>query len=67
MAQEVGDAILRFLGDSTQLDTKFDEVGPNAEKAFAPAAEAVEEAGQRMQGSMREARGEVHHHHGSGT
>lgn len=59
MAQEVGDAVLRFLGDSTQLDTKFDEVGPNAEKAFAPAAEAVEEAGQRMQGSMREARGEV--------
>ena len=41
MAQEVGDAVLRFLGDSTQLDTKFDEVGPNAEKAFAPAAEAV--------------------------
>ena len=59
MAQEVGDAILRFLGDSTQLDTKFDEVGPNAEKAFAPAAEAVEEASQRMQGSMREARGEA--------
>lgn len=59
MAQEVGDAVLRFLGDSTQLDTKFDEVGPNAEKAFEPAAEAVEDASQRMQGSMRDARGEA--------
>ena len=59
MVIEVGDAVLRFLGDSTQLDTKFDEVGPNAEKAFNPAAEVVEEAGQRMQFSMREARGEV--------
>lgn len=59
MAQEVGDAVLRFLGDSTQLDTKFDEVGPNAQKAFAPAAVAVEQAGERMKFSMREARGEV--------
>src|SRR5579859_206052 len=59
MAQEVGDAVLRFLGDSTDLDTKFDEVTPNAEKAFNPAADVVEEAGQRMRGSMRDARGEV--------
>ena len=59
MAQEVGDAVLRFLGDSTDLDTKFDEVTPNAEKAFNPAAEVVEEAAQRMRGSMRDARGEV--------
>jgi hypothetical protein len=56
---EVGDAIMRFLGDSSQLDAKFDEVGPNAEKAFNPAAEVVEEAGERMQFSMQEARGEV--------
>jgi len=59
MSIEVGDAVLRFIGDSRQLDTKFDEVAPNAEKAFKPAADVVEEAGQRMQGSMREARGEV--------
>ena len=59
MSIEVGDAVLKFLGDSTQLDTKFDEVQPNAEKAFNPAAEVVEEAGQRMKGSMRDARGEV--------
>src|SRR5437660_134608 len=59
MAQEIGDAVLRFIGDSTQLDTKFDEVQPNAEKAFIPAAEVVEEAGQRMKFSMHEAKGEV--------
>ncbi len=59
MSIDAGDAVLKFLGDSTQLDTKFDEVGPNAEKAFNPAAEVVEEAGQRMQFSMKEARGEV--------
>ncbi len=59
MAIEVGDAVLRFIGDSQQLNTKFDEVGPNAEKAFAPAAEAAEDAGERMGASMREARGEV--------
>jgi hypothetical protein len=59
MSIEVGDAVLRFLGDSQQLDTKFDEVGPNAAKAFNPAAEVVEVAGERMKFSMREARGEV--------
>jgi hypothetical protein len=59
MSIDAGDAVLKFLGDSTQLDTKFDEVGPNAAKAFNPAAEVVEEAGERMQFSMSEARGEV--------
>jgi hypothetical protein len=59
MSVEIGDAVLRFLGDSQQLDAKFDEVGPNAEKAFQPAAEAAEDAGERMGTSMREARGEV--------
>jgi hypothetical protein len=59
MSIEVGDAVLRFLGDSQQLDTKFAEVGPNAERAFEPAAVAVEQAGERMQFSMREAKGEV--------
>jgi hypothetical protein len=59
MSIEVGDAVLRFLGDSTDLNTKFAEVGPNAQKAFEPAAEAAEEAGERMKVSMHEARGEV--------
>src|SRR5579862_8448752 len=59
MSIEVGDAVLKFLGDSTQLDTKFDQIGPNAERAFEPAAVAAEEAGERMKASMGEARGEV--------
>ena len=59
MSQEVGDAVLRFLGDSTQLDQKFDEVQPNAEKAFGRAADAVEEGTGRMKNSMGEARGEA--------
>jgi hypothetical protein len=59
MSVEIGDAVLRFLADSTNLDTKFAEVGPNAERAFEPAAEAAENAGERMKVSMHEARGEV--------
>ena len=59
MSIEVGDAVLRFLGDSTQLNSKFDEVQPNAEKAFDGAAEAVEEGTGRMKSSMGEARGEA--------
>lgn len=59
MSIEVGDAVFKFLGDSTQLDTKFNEVGPNAKTAFEPAAEAAEEASERIQFSMKEARGEV--------
>jgi|HubBroStandDraft_1064217.scaffolds.fasta_scaffold00727_7 hypothetical protein len=59
MAIDAGDAVLRFLGDTSNLDTKFDQLGPNAERAFAPAAEAAEEASEQIQGSMSEARGEV--------
>jgi hypothetical protein len=59
MPVEVGDAVLRFLGDSTQLDTKFDQVQPNAEKAFGGAAEAVEEGTGRMKYSLHEAQGEA--------
>jgi hypothetical protein len=57
--QEIGDACLRFLADSTDLDTKLDQVQPDTEKAFSGAAEAVEESSERMKFSMREARGEV--------
>jgi len=59
MAQEVGDAVLRFIGDSSQLDSKFDEVTPNAEKAFIPAANVVEESTGRMKSSLYEAKGEA--------
>ena len=59
MAQEVGDAILRFLGDSTDLDTKLGDVEPKTKTAFDGAAEAVEEGTGRMKTSMAEARGEA--------
>lgn len=55
----IGDAVLTFLGDSSQLDMKLDEVQPKTEKAFAGAADAVEEGTERMTSSMAEARGEV--------
>jgi hypothetical protein len=59
MSIEVGDAVLKFVGDSTDLDTQFDQVLPNAKAAFEPAAEVVEEASDRMTHSMGEARGEA--------
>lgn len=59
MAQNVGDAILRFFGDSTDLDTKFDKVAPDAERVFGKAADAVEEGTGRMKNSLGEARGEA--------
>jgi len=59
MAIEIGDAVLKFIGDSQQLDTKFAEVQPNAQQAFDGAAEAVEEGTARMKFSMKEARGEA--------
>jgi hypothetical protein len=59
MAISVGDAVLSFIGDSSQLDTKFNEVQPNAEKAFGGAAEAVEEGTSKMKFSMAEAKGEA--------
>jgi hypothetical protein len=49
MAIEVGDAIFKFLGDSTQLDTKFAEVGPKATAAFIPATQAAEGLGVAIQ------------------
>ena len=48
MAIEVGDAVLKFLGDSTQLDTAFDSVGPKAEAAFEPAAKSAEDLGDKL-------------------
>lgn len=59
MAQEIGDAVLRFLGDSTDLDVKLDGVRPKTEQAFSGAADAVEEGTGRMKVNLREARGEV--------
>lgn len=43
MAIEVGDAVLRFLGDSTQLDLAFDKVNAEAEISLAPAKQGLAE------------------------
>src|SRR3984885_15652278 len=37
----IGDAVLRFLGDTTQLDTAFDSVGDKATRGLKPATEAL--------------------------
>jgi hypothetical protein len=42
MAIEIGDAVMRFISDSTNLDAAFDKVGPNATKAFLPAKGAAD-------------------------
>jgi hypothetical protein len=36
MPVDVGDAILTFIGDTTQLDQAFDSVGAQAETKLAP-------------------------------
>jgi hypothetical protein len=73
MAISVGDAVLSFVGDTSQLDAKFASIGPKAQAAFGPASDAaeefgkaaneagdeVEDAGKRTASSMREAKGEV--------
>ena len=55
MAIDAGDAVLRFLGDSRQLDAKFDELGPNTEKAFKHATEAVEDLGDKFEDTGKKA------------
>ena len=59
MAISAGDVVFSFLGNSQDLDAKFDQVGPKAQAAFEPAAEAGEEAGARIKTSLYEARAEV--------
>ncbi len=73
MAIEVGDAVLKFIGDTSAMDRAFATVGPKAKAAFDPASDAIEKVGDsakdaadgvedfgsRTQESMREARGEA--------
>src|SRR5438270_12819626 len=59
MPQDISDAVLTFLGDSTDLDAKFDQVQPKAKRAFDEGADEVERGSRRMGESMREARGET--------
>jgi len=48
MPISAGDVVMNFLGDSTQLDTKFSELGPKARAAFNPATEAAEGLGDAI-------------------
>lgn len=48
MAIEVGDAILRFLGDSTQLDQAFVQVGETAETKLGPARATLAEINAQL-------------------
>lgn len=41
MAIDVGDAVLNFIGDTTQLDASFAQVGATAEAKLAPAARTL--------------------------
>ncbi len=41
MAIDVGDAVLNFIGDTTQLDASFAKVGETAEAKLAPAARTL--------------------------
>jgi hypothetical protein len=49
VAIEVGDAVLTFLGDTTQLDAAFDRVGAEAPAKLEPASQAIKEVGTNWQ------------------
>lgn len=55
MAIEVGDAVLRFLGDTTQLDASFAKVGETAEASLAPAALTLEKLNEELVASGQSA------------
>lgn len=59
MSINAGDAVLRFLGDSTQLDSKFKELPEKTKEAFRKASDEVQDNTQKMGFSMKEARGEA--------
>jgi hypothetical protein len=49
MAIDIGDAVLTFLGDTTQLDAAFDKVGTEAPAKLAPADAAIGALGTKFQ------------------
>lgn len=48
MAIDVGDAVLTFLGDASQLDLAFDNVNASAETKLKPAAQNAKEVGKAL-------------------
>lgn len=49
MAIDIGDAVLTFLGDTTQLDAAFDKVGTEAPAKLSPADAAIGALGTKFQ------------------
>jgi hypothetical protein len=50
LSLSVGDAVLTFLGDTTQLDQAFARVETNADKTMSAAADSVDEFGDSLKG-----------------
>jgi hypothetical protein len=50
MAIDIGDAVLTFLGDTTQLDSAYQRVGVEAPAKMAPATAAVTETSTAVEG-----------------
>src|SRR5579862_1833066 len=48
MPIQVGDAVLKFLGDTTSVDAAFNSLGPKAKAAVQPAQDAVDDLGDSM-------------------
>jgi hypothetical protein len=51
MPVQLGDAVLTFLGDSTQLELAFDKVEASAETKLGPAAAAADAVGDALEGA----------------
>lgn len=54
MAIELGDAVLRFLGDSTQLELAFDSIESQAATKLAPATASVNQLGASLEGAGKQ-------------
>lgn len=48
MAIDVGDAVLNFIGDTTQLDASFAKVGETAEASLAPAVRTLTQLNEEL-------------------
>jgi hypothetical protein len=48
---DIGDAVLTFLGDSTQLDQAFDSVGAKAKAGLQPATDALDDVQDGFKGA----------------
>lgn len=48
MAIDVGDAVLNFIGDTTQLDASFAKVGETAEASLAPAVRTLSQLNEEL-------------------